>query len=209
MPPRSRTVSATRSYGQATHELIIEAARKLFATHGFEAVSMHDIAEAAGVSRATVFNQFGAKHQIIDEMTAQTLRSYLGLLTEALEDETSSTADLVTGLFDTMTARLQRGRRLYKDIFPEIQKLTRDPTIGGQTGDLRQQCQASVRQLFARGQARGEITQKSSAENLATAFDSLLYGGVTQWLARPGNQSLETILKDMRDIFLRGARAGD
>lgn len=206
MTARTRTESKTRSYGQATHDLIVEAARKLFAAHGLDAVSMADIAEAAGVSRATVFNQFGSKHRIIDEITATTLRSYLGLLSEALDDEKASTPELVTILFERMTERLQLGRRLYKDIFPEIQKLTRDPSIGGQTGDLRQRCQLCLRKLFERGQTRGDITRTSSPANLATAFDSLLYGGVTQWLASPEDRPLEPLLQDLRDVFLRGVR---
>lgn len=206
MSARSRTESKTRSYGQATHDLIVEAARKLFAAQGLDAVSMADIAEAAGVSRATVFNQFGAKHRIIDEITATTLRSYLGMLREALDDENASTSDLVTTLFEKMTERLQLGRKLYKDIFPEIQKLTRDPSTGGHTGELRQQCQLCLRKLFERGQARGDLTRKSSPANLATAFDSLLYGGVTQWLASPADRPLEPLLRDLRDVFLRGVR---
>lgn len=206
MTARSRAATSTRSYGQATHDLIVEAARKLFAAHGLDAVSMHDIAAAAGVSRATVFNQFGAKHRIIDEITAHTLRSYLALLNEALGDEAASTPELVASLFARMTVRLEQGQRLYKDIFPEIQKLTRDPSSGGHTGELRRQCQLCLRKLFERGQARGDITRKSSPANLATAFDSLLYGGVTQWLASPAEQPLERLLQDLRDVFLRGAR---
>ena len=204
MATRSHTTAGARPYGQATHDLIVKAASKLFAANGLDAVSMTDIAEAAGVSRATVFNQFGAKHHIIDEITANTLRSYLAFLTKALEDETTSTPDLVAMLFDQMTTRLQQGRRLYKDIFPEIQKLTRDPSTGGHTGELRKECQSVLRRLFERGQSRKDITRKSSAANLATAFDALLYGGVTQWLASAQNPPLEPILHDMRDIFLRG-----
>src|SRR5690606_37010588 len=53
----------------------------LFAAHGFEATSVEQIAQAAGVSRSTFFRQFGGKDDVVfsdhDVLLAQ-LREYLG-----------------------------------------------------------------------------------------------------------------------------------
>ncbi len=46
---------------QATRAAVIEAAGRLFAERGYVATSIDDIAAAAGVSRATVFNSVGGK----------------------------------------------------------------------------------------------------------------------------------------------------
>ena len=80
MAARQPSGDTTRSYGQATRDLILKSARDLFVEQGVENVSMADIAAAAGVSRATVFNQFGAKTHILDEITSATLLSYRRLL---------------------------------------------------------------------------------------------------------------------------------
>ena len=45
---------------------ILEAARGLFADRGPEAVTVAEVADAAGVARATVFNHFGSKHALLD-----------------------------------------------------------------------------------------------------------------------------------------------
>ena len=50
---------------QRTRELIVSAASRLFATRGYAGTSMDDIAAAAGVSRATVFNAVGGKAQLL------------------------------------------------------------------------------------------------------------------------------------------------
>jgi TetR/AcrR family transcriptional regulator of autoinduction and epiphytic fitness len=51
-----------------SREAIFEAAQRLFLQRGFGAVSMDDLAEAAGVARRTLYNQFASKEEIFREM---------------------------------------------------------------------------------------------------------------------------------------------
>jgi len=60
-------VSAKAQRG-GSREAIVDAAERLFLEHGFGAVSMDDLAEAAGVARRTLYNQFGSKEEIFREM---------------------------------------------------------------------------------------------------------------------------------------------
>lgn len=50
--------------GGETVERILATAERLFAEHGFDAVSMHTIAEQAGVSKANVFHHFISKNEL-------------------------------------------------------------------------------------------------------------------------------------------------
>src|ERR1700752_2684885 len=47
---------------------IVEAAERLFLERGFGSVSMDELAEAAGVARRTLYNQFASKEEIFREM---------------------------------------------------------------------------------------------------------------------------------------------
>jgi AcrR family transcriptional regulator len=47
-----------------TRELIAQTARRLFRERGFDAVTVDEVARAAGVSRKTVFNYFPAKEDL-------------------------------------------------------------------------------------------------------------------------------------------------
>ena len=51
-----------------SREAIVEAAERLFLERGFGAVSMDELAEAAGVARRTLYNQFTSKEEIFREM---------------------------------------------------------------------------------------------------------------------------------------------
>src|SRR5215218_3788286 len=50
---------------QQTRQLLERTARRLFAEHGFEQVSVAEIARAADVSEATVFNYFPTKEDLV------------------------------------------------------------------------------------------------------------------------------------------------
>jgi len=55
-----------------THQAIADAAALLFAEHGFSAVTIDEVAAAAGVARQTVFNHFAVKEDLVfDEIEEQ------------------------------------------------------------------------------------------------------------------------------------------
>jgi TetR/AcrR family transcriptional regulator, regulator of autoinduction and epiphytic fitness len=62
-----------------SRDAIVGAAQRLFLEHGFGAVSMDELAEAAGVARRTLYNQFASKEEIFKEM----LLSFSGQLENA------------------------------------------------------------------------------------------------------------------------------
>jgi AcrR family transcriptional regulator len=64
---RTYDSSRRREKARATRLAIIEAAGELFAEHGYVATSVDAIAEAAGVSRATVFSAVGGKAVLLKE----------------------------------------------------------------------------------------------------------------------------------------------
>src|ERR1700686_2281311 len=51
-----------------SRDAIVKAAERLFLERGFGAVSMDELAGAAGVARRTLYNQFSSKEEIFREM---------------------------------------------------------------------------------------------------------------------------------------------
>jgi len=77
-------------------ELIIREALKLFSERGFAAVSMRDLAEAAGISVSTIYHYYKSKQALVrdmivraDELTAKARDSFFRILssTEKVECE--------------------------------------------------------------------------------------------------------------------------
>jgi AcrR family transcriptional regulator len=58
----------------SSREAIVDAAERLFLRRGFGAVSMDELAEAAGVARRTLYNQFASKEEIFRDMLLRVSR---------------------------------------------------------------------------------------------------------------------------------------
>ncbi|HEX4309245.1 MAG TPA: TetR/AcrR family transcriptional regulator [Acidobacteriaceae bacterium] len=67
---------------QQTRGEIIRAAFELFGRDGYEEVSMESVADAAGVSRATLFNYFPQKELILREIAAARVEKLKRILEE-------------------------------------------------------------------------------------------------------------------------------
>ena len=61
-------VAGSKRRRGGSREAIVEAAERLFLERGFGSVSMDELAEAAGVARRTLYNQFPGKEEIFREM---------------------------------------------------------------------------------------------------------------------------------------------
>lgn len=63
----TKPVGPGRPKDPGKHAAIMEAAKRMFVTHGFEGVSMDQIAAEAGVSKLTVYSHFGDKESLFAE----------------------------------------------------------------------------------------------------------------------------------------------
>lgn len=76
-PPRTRR--------GGSREAIVDAAEHLFLERGFGAVSMDELAEAAGVARRTLYNQFAGKEEIFRDMLVRFSSQLEGALPPGVE----------------------------------------------------------------------------------------------------------------------------
>ena len=95
-----------------TRERIFESGVALFAAHGYDATTMEQISERADVSRATVFNYFARKEEIVFEWFGRLGAEFA----KALAEHDQHTVD--------STSRLRHTFRVLADLYEE------DPATG-------------------------------------------------------------------------------
>lgn len=76
-----------------TRGRIVDAAAKLTIAVGWSNVTMTKLADAAGVSRQTVYNEFGSKSQLVQSMIMQELERFLMLVSQAFDDHPGDEPD--------------------------------------------------------------------------------------------------------------------
>jgi AcrR family transcriptional regulator len=191
----------------AQRERIVEAARRLFAQHGFDEVTMAEVAAEAGVARATVFNHFGSKHALVEGITEEVLKYYQGMLRNALADTATPTPMLVRALFDGMGAGIEEDRRFYRSVFREMEKIRLGLDEGGPGQQAGMAALELLVRLLSRGQERGELSRSLPAEDLASAFSSLVNGTIIHWLYADAADPLRQRMQRAAEVFL-GAAVG-
>jgi AcrR family transcriptional regulator len=67
-PPRGYNMKLRQEQSRETRRRIVEAARTLYLARGYQAVTMADIAEQAGVAYQTVYATFGNKLRLTQEI---------------------------------------------------------------------------------------------------------------------------------------------
>src|SRR5579872_792593 len=70
-----------------SRDVIVAAATRLFLERGFGAVSMDELAAAAGVARRTLYNQFTSKEEIFREMLLRVSRQLENAFPAGIETE--------------------------------------------------------------------------------------------------------------------------
>ncbi|WP_293699875.1 TetR family transcriptional regulator [uncultured Agrococcus sp.] len=86
--PRASAADAAK-----TARSILEAATRLFATHGFADVSLDDIAREAGVTRGAVYHHYRNKAGLFERVAAKQQEEVAGAVVEAAERAGSGAID--------------------------------------------------------------------------------------------------------------------
>jgi AcrR family transcriptional regulator len=68
MPPRRRPAHEIEGPGRDTRSRILAAARDLAVEKGFDEFTVEKVADQAGVSRMTVYYQFGSKQELLEAL---------------------------------------------------------------------------------------------------------------------------------------------
>jgi TetR/AcrR family transcriptional regulator, repressor for uid operon len=190
-------------HAQDNRSLILQAARELFTSQGLHETTMADIARFAGVSRATVFNQFGSKALVMDAIAAGILRNYRVLVESALSSG-DGVHERLLNLSAAMGKGIESDRAFFKVAFVEMTRASLGFDERGVSQELRRELNEKMLQLFLRGQVDKEITSKFDAEDMVMAFESQVFGTVSQWLQRESTEALETVMRRMCTILLQG-----
>ncbi len=173
---------------------ILDAAHGLFSAHGFDDVSMSDVAAEAGVARATVFNHFGSKRSLVEAITGEVMANYEAMLENALDHEERPVPDLVRALFEQMGAGIEGDPRFYRGVFREIAEL--------QLGFEEHAAPEALAKLLRKGQDCDELSADYRTDDLVRAFGALSNGTITGWLYGDADEPLHVRMRRAAEIFL-------
>jgi AcrR family transcriptional regulator len=151
---------------QATRRLIAGTAVRLFVQRGFDAVSVAEIAEAADVSKVTVFNYFPAKSDMVFELAEAALSDPAGAVRDRPPGQTPLQA-IRAYYFESLDRRLE-WTCLHDGVQPFARMMWASPTLLAAFAERAHATEDALAAELARvvGEPAWDLTPHSDLDNV-------------------------------------------
>jgi AcrR family transcriptional regulator len=164
---------------QAVRDRILAEARRLFLAQGPAATSLAEIAEAADVAAATLFNHFHSKDELVAALAARVFEP----LAAPLEAEGETPApERVAAFFREATPTLERSRTALGELLVFLVRAS--VGVDPPAAPLDPLRRAWSRLVFE-GQRRGELAAGTEAAFLAELVVGAFAASLLHWLRDP------------------------
>ena len=189
--PRNRG----RPRNPANDAAILSAAREILATHGVDALTFEAVAQAAGISRVSIYRRWPSKAHLVNEIANRGNSEFPDVIeTEGLEGEVRAALTL---LYD---------RYSQKDIgaasIGALVAWQREPSLRGELeGKHEEETRTAFRNTIAKGKALGMVRAEVDSDALFDiAVGSIIYGKLFSSLP---DRTID--IERIVDIVVRGA----
>ena len=154
---------------------IRQAAQELFSHFGVDKVSMTDIAKKAGVSQATIYNNFGSKEALARDFVTAMVEGLVRRAVEIAESERSY-QEKMTAFFQFISAMMADGRpsSLGSAVFTSNLDIQNDAEIKEIRIKAQDQMIALLLRLIEEGKEQGQVDEQFSAEALRIYFKAFM-----------------------------------
>jgi AcrR family transcriptional regulator len=191
-------------------QLLLDAARDLFAERGFKGTSTRDIAERAGVSEVMIFRHFGSKANLFQEAVVEPFTSFMqryvadyrsrehGKLTPEEEGRA-----FYTGLFDVLRAEREAllalmAARQFDDL-PAAASTDVEAAFG--------QVLALLEEVVATEAQERHFTDFDLVPTVRVMFSMVLAAALHgDWMGMGRKVSYDRVLESMTQLSVRGLR---
>lgn len=156
---------------EQSKEEIRRAAWELFSRFGVDRVSIADIARKAGVSQATIYNNFGSKEALAREFVTASVEALVGRVQEVLAPERQYREKMAAFiLFISEIMSEARASAADSAIFTGSQDLLNDPEIMRIRMEAHDRMIELLLGLVEEGRQQGQVNPELSTEALGIYF---------------------------------------
>lgn len=202
---RSESASRLDLSGSTDTETRIKAAAVyLFATQGYAATGIRDIAKAVGITNAGVYHFVANKEALLRDIMIQG-QELLSATAEASLEGVQNPEDRLAILVSGLVAAHGVNRMISLVTDGEIRALTPGSDFRAETLAMRDSYEALWRDALDRGTRTGVFT---IADHRLTRLALLtMCTGISEWYRPDGDTDLEAIAHEFVDIALAAVRA--
>jgi len=188
---------------QQTADLLADTAFELFEAHGYEAITMEQIAATADVAKGTLYNHFPVKEALLRHYFHRQIAEQAPALQEKLE-RTSDTIERLAVLLQHAAAWGEEHRRYV----PHYLQYRLSQAIKPDCDAERSGTDAVFSRLIGDAQQAGRLRRDRDTDALVYYFRYLYLAAMTRWLLMPEGRLADELMS-MLDLFIAGAGTGE
>lgn len=175
---------------------VLDSAMHLFWRQGYEATSIHDLVDATGINRASMYASFGGKEALfaaaLDHYVDQISRDRLALLSA----EGSARKALERYFNSLIRFSIGEGRDLGCLLTnTAVEAAARTSEMDAKLSDVFDRVEKTFREVIRRGQANGEISRHHGPTALARFLMSTVHGLRVQARFNPDEKHLRDTVR--------------
>lgn len=180
------------------HE-ILDAAALLFDEVGYHHASIAQLAEKAGTTKASVYDFFDAKHDILFAIHKEWIEDLLARSRHSMST-TSDTYELVRQFARDILTIIHERQSQVRIYFEYVNEMP--PDLQAKTRAMRDVYEKLVEDVIRAGMAAGELREQSA--RVATLGFFGMCNWAHRWYRPGGAITHEQIADQLSEIFLRG-----
>ena len=180
---------------------ILQAALDVFARRGYHAASIDEIAQAAGISKALIYEHFPSKRELHVSLLEAEVQEVFSRLVQSAATGEPGEIRLRHGVDAFLRWVEERGdafRMLFRDAV--------EPEVAEVVGRIQMQATTAIAELIAR-EPLGPRTDDAARERTIEMLAQLLSGAVQSlaiWWQRNGDVSRERMVDTIMDFCWKG-----
>ena len=186
----------------ATRRALLEAGNRLFHRKGFDATTIEEVCEAAGISRRTFFRYFPSKEALVFPHRAERLERFVAFLASAPPDEPPiATLRRTAAVFarEYMAHRVQ--------LVAQQKLIHTSPALLAREREIDRDWEAAMSRVFRERAGPGHASELR-ARVLAGAAIGVIRATTRHWFATDGREDLARLGDEALDCLDRGFSLG-
>ncbi|SRR6266436_1845637 len=195
------THSVRREKNNEKYQAILRAAIKVFASRGFFQSKVADVAQAAGVADGTVYLYFKSKDDLLISIFNETMDDVIAKSRGELQ-KIEDPVERLRKIASLHLAWLGQDRQLAVVFQVELRQSTKFMEAFSTTR-LAEYFEL-IREVIVDGQAKGIFRKEVQPQVATKVFFGALDEMVTNWILSRKRYALETMVRPVLDILIRG-----
>lgn len=180
-------------------QAIRRAALDLFRTFGFKRVTVSDVARRAGVAQVTIYNHFGSKDELVQQVVQAQLEEMLSRYSEIVHADRPFPEKMEAIVLDKAKVASQFGGELLRTVYREY------PHLGQLVESLwRDRAQQLLTDMVADGKTQGYIDPGLSDEVVRAYLEIVRRGVAASADSLAEMEWSEEFVRQLNLLFLYG-----